>query len=648
MKMRNSILTLALALATFTLFAGTPKQPVLMTVDGKPVTVEEFNYLYQKNNQQQAEPQSLEDYLDMFVVYKLKVADAEHAGIQDTPEFKREFEGYRRDLAQPYLIDTNAKERLVDEFYGRLGEEIKVSHIMMNKKFGAAEGAAERHTLDSLRTAIIEGKADFGDVATQYSIDPAAKQNHGDLGWMSAGRYPYSFENVAYDTPVGEISQVFDTPFGIHILKVEGRRPARGELHARHILKMTRGLSPEEQEQKKQQIDSIYQALKDGADFADLARRFSDDPGSAANGGDLSWFGPGRMVPEFEETAYSLNDGEFSAPFQTQFGWHIVDRIESRGLPPFDQLKKSIEQFIDRDDRQATAIQAKTRQLRQKFEIATVHPAIDEITAQINAAGKLDSALIATLRADNRTLVTSNVAGQSRTVADVFAVLPPHITKQTADQANGTILNRLDDVMDELATDAERQSLLADNEDYRNLLNEYRDGMLLFEISDRNVWKKAKDDTDGLRNYFLTHKADYATWPAPKFKGLVIFTTSDSLENEIKTFLAGNPLERIDVNGVLNAKYGKNVKVERVIAAKGDNAIIDYLAFGGEKASPSGRWTNCFTYLGETIDQPVEVDDVKGAVTTDYQNHLEQEWIKQLRKKYKVKINKKTLKELQQ
>lgn len=645
--MRKSLLSLILALS-FTAVAsakGPANDPVLMTIDNKPVNVSEFNYLYEKNNSQQIEAQPLDQYLDMFVVYKLKVADAEAAGIQNSDAFIKEYTGYQRDLAQPYLIDPGVKDSLVMEFYNRLGEEIHVSHIMVDKKFGVSQAAAGKQLIDSLRTLVVNG-ADFADLADRFSIDPSAKRNHGDLGWISAGRYPYSFESVAYETPVGEISPSFETPFGYHFIKVTGRRPAQGEVLAQHILLMTDGLSDELKAQKKARIDSISIALAEGADFDTLAKEFSEDPGSASKGGHLSWFGTGRMVPEFEEVAFSLANGETSKPFATTFGWHIIKRLDSRKLPEFEKLRPSIESFIERDERQTVPYKAKTLQLRNKFGIHTVDAAYNEIAAAVTKAGALDSAYINTLKGDNRVLISVNAPGKDVTTAEVFSILPAHVTSLDADQALASVLDRIEDASDNAAVDAERVALLTDNAEYRNLLNEYRDGMLLFEISDQKVWSKAKNDTEGLNQFFNEHRSDYTDWTAPKFKGFVIFATSDSVADQAKAFLEGNPLDRRDVAGVLQSRFGKNIKVERVIAAQGENQIIDYLAFGGEKASPSGKWVTCFAYQGEIIDQPVEADDVRGRVTTDYQNFLEKEWIKQLRKQHKVKIDKKVLKQL--
>lgn len=646
--MKKSLLSLLVAAMALSAWAKSPStDPVLMTIDKKPVTVSEFNYLYQKNNSQQLEPQTIDQYLDMFVVYKLKVADAEAEGMQNDPKFQSEYLGYQRDLAQPYLVDADSREKLVQEFYNRLGEEVQVSHIMMERSFGADKGEATKHTLDSLRSAILAGTADFDEVALKYSIDPSVRNNRGHLGWMSAGRFPYSFESMAYNTPVGEISQVFDTPFGYHILKVEDRRPAKGEVLVQHILKLTVDMPQADQIKQKERIDSIAELLKAGADFTKLATAESEDPGSARDGGRLPWFGSGRMVPEFEAVSFALADGEISEPFATSYGWHIVKKLESRGLEPLEKLRPAIENFIDRDERHNMPMEIKKQELRKKFHTTISDPIYREIAAAIKTAGNADSTIMAALKADNRTIVAIDRPGVGVTVSQIAETLPAHIGKITADEAAATIAQALEEAAGNAAIDAERQSLVTDNADYRNLLNEYRDGMLLFEVSDKKVWTKAKNDPEGLRQYFDQHRSDYTNWTAPKFKGFVVFATSDSIAQSAQEFLKQNPLDRQDVASVLQSRYGiKDIKTERVIAAKGENAIIDYLAFGGDEAKPSGKWVTCFSYQGEIIDQPQEPDDVRGAVTTDYQNYLEGQWVSQLRKQHKVKVNDKVLKQI--
>ncbi len=619
---------------------------VLMTVNKKPVKASEFEYLYRKNNTQQATVQPIDEYLDLFVVYKLKVAAAEAAGIDQAEAFKNEFAGYRRDLSEPYLTDEHARDSIVRLIYDRLAEEVKVSHIMINKGANAAEAANQKAKLDSLRNEIIAGNVDFAAAADQYSIDPSVVRNHGDQGYVSSGMFPYTFEDAVFETAVGDISPVIETPFGYHIVKVFDRRKNPGMVKVQHILKLTVDLPEAEQAIKKHEIDSIYALLKSGADFDSIAVKESEDPGSARMGGNLDWFGTGRMVPEFEKVSYELKNGEISEPVRTSYGWHIVKRLDWKGLDPFEVLEPRISDFIDRDERRYIPVRIKQAQLRKKYEMTVNNDIVEAIRAEIVAAGGLDSALVAQLSEDNREIISLKGDNQGATVSDVFEVLPPNFSDLNADQAFDLINKRIDDVATEATTEAERNNLYFENAEYRNLLNEYRDGMLLFEISDQNVWSKSKNDVEGLNAFFEANKQKYATWKAPKFKGYVVFATSDSIKTLAEKYLADNEVEKANLVETMRKQFGNDVRVERVLAAQGDNAIIDGLAFGGEAPALTGKWTTCFAYDGKIIDQPEEPADCRGEVTTDYQNVLEKQWVEQLRKAYPVKINKKTFKKI--
>lgn len=589
--------------------ASKDADPVLMTVNKKPVKLSEFAYLYQKNNAQQLATQPIDEYLDLFVVYKLKVADAEAAGIAENEAFVNEYAGYKRDLSEPYLVDQAARDSLVHSIYDRLKTEVDVSHIMVERPYGAKATAAKKAMLDSLRTEIIAGRADFATVADTYSIDPAAKQNHGHMGYIVAGAFPYTFEDAAYSTAVGEISPVIETQFGYHIVKVNATRKAQGQVKVQHILKLTRGLSEEEQTVKKAQIDSLYIVLKNGADFDEVAKAESEDPGSARNGGRMDWFSTGRMVPEFEATSFALANGEISEPFATAYGYHIVKRLDWKQIDSYEDMAPRINAMIDRDDRQYIPVRAKTRQLRAKYNTTINQVIVDDVRNTISQYGRLDSTLVASLVADERSIITLDGADEEITVGDIFAALPSHFSAMPADDANGSFLQRLEEVADEASVSAERENLAKENTEYRNLLNEYRDGMLLFEISDRNVWTRSKEDTEGIKAYFEANKAKYATWKAPKFKGYVVFATSDSIKDAAQSYIAANNIANENLVEALRGQFGKDVKVERVLAAEGDNAIIDGLAFGKPAPSPTGKWIAYFAHAGKVIDQPEEVAD---------------------------------------
>ena len=638
--MKKGLLSLALALASIGMIqAKGSSDPVLMTIKGKPVTLSEFEYLYHKNNSQQLTPQSIEDYLQMFITYKQKVADAEAEGIDQTEAFGNEFDGYRRELAEPYLRNQAVEDSLVNLVYERLKEDVDVSHIMLANQGNGVDAAAQKARLDSIRTAVLGG-SDFEQLARRFSIDRSVVRNGGHMGYIPAAKLPYTFEDAAYETPVGEISPVIETPYGYHIVKVNGRRPARGQVLVEHILKLTQGLTPEQAAKKKEQIDSIAQVLAAGADFEAVASKESEDPGTRPNGGKLGWFGTGQMVPEFEEAAFSLANGEISKPIKTSYGYHIIKRLDGKGVEPFETMEPIIKQVLQRDERSQLPRKRKIAELRKKYDVSPYYDVLAQVKTEITENGGLDSALVAKYLESNTPV--AHIGGSRIPLSEIVAEISLPLSGDAQAQAD-RFEALLNENLDNNAVEAERKTLAKENPDYRNLLNEYRDGMLLFEVSDRKVWQKAKKDKEGLEKYFEANRDKYA-WEKPKYKGYVVFATSDSILTAAKAFLAQREIPSDSLAIDLRKQFGKDVKIEKVIAAQGENAITDYLGFGAEKPEPKGKWAFYFPYRDKVIEAPEEAADVRGAVTGDYQNELERQWIEQLKKAYPAKVNKKVLK----
>jgi len=612
--------------------------PVVMTVNGKDIKQSEFEYLYNKNNLQQMAPQTIDEYVDMFVIYKLKVADAEAAGIDTTVAFRDEFNGYCAELSAPYLRDSLIEQRLVQEAYDRMSRSRCVSHIMMPLGNTKAQRDANRARLDSIRDAIIAG-ADFGEMAVKYSADRSAIRNHGSMGYITANAFPYKFEKVAYETPVGEISEVFeDAPYGYHIIKVTDERPAVGDVSARHILKLTQGLTPEEAAVKKAQIDSIAVLLKNGADFEAIARVESEDPGSARQGGNLGFFGRGVMVPQFEEAAYSLKPGEISEPFATAYGYHIVQTLEYKPLPTLEQAREEIMAAMTRDGRDKLPKKEYLESVRRECGVTQSAEVMDKVCSLIGSSADKTEAL--------QTLQNNQ---------DVIAAFPGEDVKvsDVAKRLNGVRTGDLSLAFEEMAAVCIDESterfacarLLETDMDYRNIVNEYRDGILLFEMSNRKVWERSSTDVAAQKAYFASHRGNYV-WDEPRFKGYVVFATSDSIASEAKGYLALNEVNVDSIVQTMNERFGRDIKVERVLTAKGENGIIDQIAFGGEKAQPVGKWVAWFPYAYKVLESPEEAADVKAALATDLQQQFEAEWVKELRGKYKVKINKKAIRKI--
>lgn len=638
--MKKGLLSLALLLgSTALLSAKGADEPVLMTVGGKPVTLSEFEYLYHKNNAQQSTPQAIEEYLQLFIPYRQKVAAAEELGLDRSEAFRNEFETYRRDLAAPYLVDQAVEDSILAAQYDRMKEEVDVSHIMLFFQSPDMSMARKKELMDSLLGCLDRGES-FDSLAVKYSADKPSAIRGGRMGYIQANRYPAAFEDAAYTVPVGKYSGVIASPVGYHIVKVNNRRPARGQVLAEHILRLTRGMSPEKAQAQKAYIDSLYTLVSNGASFEAVAAANSEDPGSASQGGKLPWFGVGQMVPEFEDTAFSLKDGEISKPFATSYGYHIIKRLEGKGLASFEDVKSNIKNAISRDERGQLAAKRRVQQLRKQYGAKADDKAITRLRKQIMDNGGCDSAMLATFVASDMTV--AKIGKQKLPLSEVmaeelvngFAGTP----EQQADQLSQAVERRLDAVV----VENKRDDLMKEEPSYRNLVNEYRDGMLMFEIQDRNVWSKAKEDKEGLEKFFNENRENYK-WDAPRFKSRIIFTTSDSLLSQINSYLKENPVSADSLATVLKKRFGRDVKVERVLAAKGENAITDYLGFGGEKPEPQGRWIAYEAWEPKIIDQPEEALDVRGVVISDYQDYLLKQWLEELNRKYPANVNRKVL-----
>lgn len=638
--MKHKLLISTLLIGT-ALLATAAKDPVLMKINGKDVKLSEFEYLYHKNSQQQVEKETLDQYVDRFVTYKLKVADAEAAKLDTLPSFKKELEGYRDEIVKPFLEDTTVKERLIHEAYERYKVNVNIDHLMLSLGHDYADNKKQLALADSLRTVLKNG-AEWDSIVAKYSIDPSRSRNNGHYGYITAGSFPYSFELASFNTPVGEISQPIRTDFGIHLVRVNSVRPDEGTIRARHILRLfprKAKVTEEEKAAVKAKIDSIFTLVQAGGDFEALAKEFSEDPGSAKRGGDLGFFGRGRMVPEFEKTSFSLKDGEISAPVMTSYGWHIIQRVETKGCMSLDEFRPIIERAMTMDERAKMPRETKVEEAKKFYNYA-VNPGLEKyIDEQIAANGSYDSTLVAKLRESNFPAFT--FAKETTPVSVVAAKLNPK-SKLNNDAAKGYFMSLVEPLANEQVMNYYTDNLINDNADFRNLLNEYRDGMLLFEISNRKVWEGAGKDTTGLKNYFEANRAKYS-WKEPHFKGIILSAKSDSIMNLVKADIA--QMGKSDtLTQVLHKKYSRDIKMERMVVGKGENAAADFLFFNGGPINTA--YPVAMVLEGGLINNPEVVADVRGQVTSDYQDVLEKEWIKALKAKYPVFVDKKVLKKV--
>lgn len=623
-------------------FAFAAKDPVIMTINGVDVPKSEFEYLYNKNSAQQINPQTLEEYLEMFKLYKMKVEDAKAEGLDTLSSFIKETEQYRHDLASPYLADSVYINQLVQEAYDRSKREVEAYHIMLFKTRDAKKNIELRQRMDSIKRVLDNG-GDFADLASRYSQDQGSSQKGGRMGWITAGKYPYSFEVADFNLPEGKISEVVESPMGYHVLKGGASRDARGRVKVSHILIM--GKDAESKAKAKVRIDSIYNAVKGHPDmFADMATRLSQDPGSARQGGQLPWFGTGEMVAEFDSVAFAMPVGEISEPFASAFGYHIIYKQEERGLAPYESLKKAllIKMSNPADERYALIRKHQMETLAEKHKARINDRTLDVLKADIKNKG-IDSTYVATwVEGKNGKLPLLTIGKKTYPVSELAKRLK-HDKRVDPIVAEEMLNNCLDDYLLSVLLDIEEANLAINEPDYRNLLKEYIDGSLLYEVSVRKVWDKAAKDTEGLEEYFQKNKDKYK-WNVPHVKGYFVQTTNDSVAELVRQQIKTLP-DDSDLAQKIRKAFPKQVAIEKVLVAKGGNPMVDHVAFGGPEAPSSIKnYPVYFMVDSRILTMPEELSDVKGAVTSDYQNEFQKKWENDLRIKYPVKVNEKVLK----
>lgn len=620
------------------------KDPVVMKINGVDVPKSEFEYLYYKNSAQQTEPQTLDEYVEMFKLYKLKVADARQAGIDTTLAFVDEMAQYRRDLAMPYVADSAFLKTLVDEAFERSRNEVQANHIMIAKGRNAKENNAAKFRIDSIRQALLSG-ANFEELARTYSDDRSAASNSGHMGYIVAGRLPYDFEVAAFSLKPGEISEIVESNTAYHVLVGGEKRPAQGSVKASHIMKMVRpGSSPETEYKAHEEIDSIYHLLmEDPSQFEAIARKESDDKNSAAMNGTVGWFTSGMMVPEFENEAFALNVGEISHPVRSMYGWHIIRKDDRRGPQTYDEVKADILSKVAnaKDERYKIVRDQQNERLAKKFKGSIDRKTVDNLKSYIAMNG-LDSAFYAS-NANNKSAIYT-VAGHPTTVAEFTSKFMGTQNKTPDPYVGGVFFDeRLAFAYTDALLNAEEDWLEANNADYRNLMNEYREGSLMYEVSRQKVWDKAANDVAGLEKYFETHRDDY-TWSEPKAKGILIQARNDEVAEKVKQRYLELPKD--SASQMLRNEFRSDIIVDRVLAPKGLNRLVDYLMFNGPEPQPNAQFPVYFILDPRVLAAPEEMNDVRGQVTSDYQNQLNDEWVIELQKKYPVEVYMKELKNI--
>lgn len=624
----------------------------LLTINNQQITSKEFMTVYQKNNVeiQSAEKKSIEEYLELYINFKLKVMEAESLGLDTAASFRKELDGYVNQLTEPYLVDRDYEEALVREAYDRMQEEVNVSHIMVRVR----EDATPEDTLKAWRTinnlydsALVSPS--FEELALETSEDPSVKDNNGNLGYFSAFRMVYPFENAAYKTKPGSISKPFRTSFGYHIVKVYDVRPARGELRAAHIMLISNEQSSDaDKKEAERKIHEIYSELKGGANFTEMARVYSEDRGSSRKGGELPWFGTGRMVSEFEEAAFSLeNDGDISEPVKTQFGWHIIKRLEHRKMGSYEEEYKALKSKVEKDKRSRGSRDSLIRKLKVDYKVKTYPKATEPFVALIDTSffkGSWDEKRAEGLNKNVMTLYDKVYSGEKKsyTQEDFAKYIKSKSRKSPLKDSRQTVNELFDQFVDDMIIEYEKSILKLKYDDFRLLANEYHDGILLFEIMEQNVWKKALKDSAGLEMYYEAHKDEHM-W-GQRVDATLYYCENDSIANIVM-----DHLEKGHADTAILARTNK-ASALAVSLKKGrfeKDEIEELKKIGWQENSVqkvNSKNRAVVIRIREILEpQPKELNEVRGIMASGYQDELDKMWIEELRVKYPVQINQKEL-----
>ena len=630
---------------------------VLMTIAGKQIYVGEFLNIYQKNNVkgETIDKKSLDEYLDLFINFKLKVKQAEELGLDTVGSFRKELNGYREQLAKPYFTDEATLNRLIKEAYEREKFDLRASHIFFRLQTDPtpADTLTAYNKAMTVREKLVKGGA-FDALALEFSEDPSAKDreatqqhpflkgNRGDLGFFAVFDMVYPFENGAWKTEVGKVSMPVHTEYGYHLIKVTARRPALGKVIVAHIfLSIPKNSTASDSAKIEKRIDSVYQKLKNGSTFEELVKSYSEDKGSAAKGGVLPAFGVNRMVPEFVEAIYSLNNiGDYTKPILTPYGWHIVKLIEKKTTKTLEEETAELKQKVMKDARGNQTRQVVLARIRSSYPFVENQESLKDFYKVVTDSiffGKWQSA-----QAKDLTKMICKIGTMVFLQKEFADFLATTQRKQEKQNIEAYVNKQYTEFVNESLLKWENSQLELKYPEFKMLMTEYRDGILLFDLTDQKVWSKAVKDTVGLKEFYQKNKNNYM-WET-RLDASIYTVKEPKMVQKVKNFITSG-LSDTDLLKEINTDSLKILTIESAKFSKKENKLIDSVAwkpgFSGDIiTSGSTVFINVRKVLKPEIK---ELHEARGLITADYQNYLEKEWILALRAKYPVEVKRDVL-----
>ena len=634
---------------------------VLMTIGGKDITVKEFTDVYAKNNLKGdvIEKKSVDEYIDLFSTFRMKVMEAEALQLDTNAKFQKELAGYRKQLAKPFMSSDDITDELIEEAYQRKLKDIRASHILIRCDKSALPSdtlKAYNKAMDIRKKALAKG-ADFGDLAVRYSDDPSARDmqateqsparpgNRGDLGYFTVFDMVYPFETGAYNTKEGEISMPVRSDFGYHIIKVVSVTDAMGSIQAAHIfLQLPFDASEEDVAATKKKADNIYAELmaQNGTNWNEAVKNYTDDRGTLARNGALSAFTVSRIVPQFIEVCKSLEVNEIAKPVRTSYGYHIIKLLSKSGVGSFEKESKGLAERIEKDMRSKKSEEVVLKQIRKEYNFKANDKNIEEFMGTVDST-ILNKTYEPSPKANmNATLFSIN--GEETKVSEFVSYIKENMTPQKYVTPATYAYQLYETFSNQKTMDYADAHLEEKYPEFAALVQEYRDGILLFDLMDREVWSKAVKDTVGLQAYHERH-ADKYMWDDRAKATVVTVTRHESLPKVKALIDAGTPLDSL--RSVIQRDTINYVYVRHGYYQHGDNQFVDQTEWkvGVSNEIPSTvDETTTLVFIRELRKpEPKTLKEARGLVTSDYQVELEENWVKTLKEKYPVKVDEKVL-----
>ncbi len=614
---------------------------ILMTVAGNEVSAGEFIRMYRKSNVAEI-PSNIDDYLQQYIVFKLKVADAISEGLDTTKAFRNEFNGYRNQLAQNYLTDTGVREKVLQEAYKRSLTEIKARHILIS----CSPSAKPEDTLTAWQKAadikerIITGES-FEQVARATSDDPSVKINGGNLGYFTVFQMIMPFEDAVYNLKTSSISDPVRTPFGYHIIQVTDKRAARGKILVAHIMKAAPpGIGENEAKKAEESINLIYKELQGGASFSELASRYSDHKESAANGGKMNWFGTGEIISEFTEAAFTIPDtGQYTKPIRTPYGWHIIKLLDRRPHGSFEQTRSYLESKINQSHLNSLSKKSFTDKLKAEYKFRINQPAYRWFV------NNTDTLIIWGLAKYNRAQMPSgnlySFADRRFTTKEFAAYIEKRGLMIITDDPVSFVNQSIETCVSDQIIKYENSILETKYPDFRYLMKEFHDGILLFEISGKKVWNRINEDSTGLRRYYEQHKNENLTRKGIEAK---IYTLRSQGKEKKLLSPYRKYSQKKECDELMLEKFNSDNDSVLVITEgqwfTGDDPELEKIKWTkGIQVYTINNYPSIVAISRVIEPEPLPFEEVAGDMLMGYQDYLESEWIMQLKSKYTVNVD---------